>query len=129
LRVAGAGRYQQVFGKYGFDYVMDREVLGVSRRIHDTPAYRVKSLLNEWYGWRIDIRYLVDGRVMMPRAWERLERFMRWEYRKRYGRMPSEEELKRIKSELYVSEMIRRNMERAGATIGGIGSEGSCEGE
>jgi hypothetical protein len=54
---------------------------------------------------------------------------MRWEYKKRYGRMPSEEELKRIKSELYTSETMRRNMERAGATIGEIGSEWSCEGK
>jgi hypothetical protein len=28
LRMAGAGRYQQVFGKHGFDYVMDCEALG-----------------------------------------------------------------------------------------------------
>jgi hypothetical protein len=65
----------------------------------------------------------------MPSTWERLEKFMKWEYRKRYGRMPSEEELKRVMSELYVSEIIRRDMERAGATIGGMRSEGSCEGE
>jgi len=116
LRMAGARRYQQVFGKHGFDYVMD---YGASEgRAHDSPVYRVKSLPNGWYGWCIDIRYLVDGWMMMPRAWERLERFMRWEYRKKYGRMPSEEELKRVMSELYVSEMVRRNMERAGAVMG-----------
>ena len=60
----------------------------------------------------------------MPRAWERLERFTRWEYKKKYGRLPSGEELKRVMSELYVSEIIRRDMKRAGATIGGMGSEG-----
>jgi hypothetical protein len=27
-------------------------------------------------------------------------------------------------SELYASEIIRRNMERAGATIGGVGARG-----
>jgi hypothetical protein len=59
----------------------------------------------------------------MPSAWERLEKFIRWEYKKKYGRMPSEEELKRVMSELYASEIIRRSMERAGATIGGIRSE------
>jgi len=59
----------------------------------------------------------------MPSAWERLEKFIKWEYKKKYGRMPSEEELKRVMSELYVSEIIRRSMERAGATIGGIRSE------
>jgi hypothetical protein len=64
---------------------------------------------------------------MMPRAWERIERFMRWEYKRKYGRMPSEEELKRVKSELYASEIRRRDMERAGATIGGVGSEGEVE--
>ena len=52
---------------------------------------------------------------------------MRWEYKKKYGRMPSEEELKRIKGEPYVSEMIRRGMERAGATIREVGSEGEVE--
>jgi len=41
--------------------------------------------------------------------------------------MPSEEELKRVMSELYVSEMIRRNMKRAGAMIGGVRSEGEVE--
>jgi hypothetical protein len=51
--------------------------------------------------------------MVMPRAWDRLEKLMRWEYRKRYGRMPSEEELKRVKGELYVSEMIRKSMKRA----------------
>jgi len=61
----------------------------------------------------------------MPRAWERLEKPMRWEYRKKYGRMPSEEELKRIKGEPYVFEMIRRSMERAGATM----PEASCKRE
>jgi len=40
----------------------------------------------------------------MLRAWERLERFMRWEHEKKYGQLPSEEELKRVMSELYVSE-------------------------
>jgi hypothetical protein len=38
--------------------------------------------------------------------------------KRKYGRMPSEEELKRVMSELYVSEMVRRNMERAGAVMG-----------
>jgi hypothetical protein len=52
---------------------------------------------------------------------------MRWEYRKRYGRMPSEEELKRVKGELYISEIIRSSMEGAGATIGGIESEGEVK--
>jgi hypothetical protein len=28
--------------------------------------------------------------MIMSKAWERLERLMRWEYKKRYGRMPSE---------------------------------------
>jgi hypothetical protein len=32
--------------------------------------------------------------------------------------MPSEEELKRVMGELYVSEMVRRDMERAGAVMG-----------
>jgi len=59
----------------------------------------------------------------MPRAWERLEKLMKWEHKKKYRRMPSKEELKRVKSELYASEIIRRNMERAGATIGSIWSE------
>ncbi len=39
----------------------------------------------------------------MPRARERLEQFMRWEHRKKYGRMLSKEELKRVMSELFVS--------------------------
>jgi hypothetical protein len=65
--------------------------------------------------------------MVMPRAWERLEKFMRWEYKRKYGRLPSGEELKKVKGELYVSEMIRRSMERAGATIGGIGSEGEVK--
>jgi hypothetical protein len=60
----------------------------------------------------------------MPRAWERLEKLMKWEYKRRYGRMPNEEELKRIKGEPYVSEMIRRSMERVGATIREVGSDG-----
>jgi hypothetical protein len=89
----------------------------------------VKSFPNGWYGWCIDTRYLVDSWVMMPRAWERLERFMRWEYKRKYGRMPSEEELKRVKGELYTPEIMRGDMEGAGATIREIGSEGSCEGE
>jgi hypothetical protein len=63
----------------------------------------------------------------MPSAWERLEKLMKWEYKRRYGRMPNEEELKKVKSELYASETIRRNMERAGATIGGIESEGEVK--
>ena len=50
---------------------------------------------------------------------------MKWEYKKKYGRMPSEEELKRIKGEPYVSEMIRRSMKRVGATIREVGSKGS----
>ncbi|MCC6023505.1 MAG: hypothetical protein LZ166_00605 [Thaumarchaeota archaeon] len=37
---------------------------------------------------------------------------MKWEHKK-YGRLPSGEELKRVKGELYVSEMIRRNMKKA----------------
>ena len=68
LRMAGAGRYQRVFGKHGFDYVVDCEALGVGRRAHDSPIYRVKSLPNGWYGWCIDIRYLLDGWMVMPRA-------------------------------------------------------------
>gem|GEM_PF-1263778 len=116
LRMAGARRYQQVFGKHGFDYVMD---YGASEgRVHDSSAHRVKSLPNGWYGWCIDIRYLVDSWMVMPRAWDRLERFMRWEYKRKYGRMPSEEELKRVMSELYASEIMRRDMERAGAMMG-----------
>ena len=48
LRMAGAGRYQQVFGKHGFDYVMD---YGASEgRAHDSPAHHVKSLPNGGYG-------------------------------------------------------------------------------
>jgi hypothetical protein len=43
--------------------------------------------------------------------------------------MPSEEELKRVKSELYASEIRRRNMERAGTMTREMRSEGSCEGE
>jgi hypothetical protein len=64
---------------------------------------------------------------MMPRAWERLERSIRWGYKRKYGRLPSEEELKKVKGELYASEMIRRDMEGTGATIGGIGSEGEVK--
>jgi hypothetical protein len=60
--------------------------------------------------------------MVMPRAWDRLERFMRWEHEKKYGRLPSEKELKRVMSGLYVFEMMR-SMERAGATVGGIWSE------
>jgi len=56
--------------------------------------------------------------MVTPRAWERLERFMRWEYKRKYGRMPSEEELKRVMSELYASEIMRRDMEGAGAIMG-----------
>jgi hypothetical protein len=41
--------------------------------------------------------------------------------------LPSEEELKRIKGEPYVSETIRRSMERVGATIREVGSEGEVE--
>jgi hypothetical protein len=103
--------------------------LGIGRRARNSPVYRVKSLPNGWYEWCIDVKYLVDGWVVMPRAWERLERFMRWEYKKKYGRLPSEEELKKVKSGLYVSEIIRRSMERAEATIRRIGSEGSCKEE
>jgi hypothetical protein len=122
--MAGARTYQQAFGKYGFDYVMDCEAFRVGRRVHDSPVYRVKSLPNGWYGWCIDIRYLLDGWMMMPRAWDRLERFIRWEYKKRYGRMPSEEELRRVRDELYASEIMTRDMEGAGAM-----PEKSCEGE
>ena len=111
LRMAGAGRYQRVFGKHGFDYVVDCEALGVGRRAHDSPIYRVKSLPNGWYGWCIDIRYLLDGWMVMPRAWERLEKFMKWKYKRKYGRLPSGEELKKVKGELYVSEIMKRNME------------------
>ena len=39
--------------------------------------------------------------------------------------LPSEEELKRVMSELYASEIMRRGMERAGATM----PEASCKGE
>ena len=48
---------------------------------------------------------------------------MRWEYKRKYGRLPSEEELKSVKEELYTFEIMRRNMEKAGAMIRGIGSE------
>ena len=68
----------------------------MSRRAHDSPVYRVKSLPNGWYGWCVDIRYLVDGWVVMPRAWERLEKFMKWEYKRKYGWLPSEEELRGV---------------------------------
>jgi hypothetical protein len=85
LRIAGAKKYQQVFGKYGFDHVMDYEALGVGRRAHASPVYRVKSFPNGWYGWCIDIRYLLDGWIVMPRAWERLEKFMKWKYKRKYG--------------------------------------------
>jgi hypothetical protein len=50
LRMAGAKNYQQVFGKYGFDHVMDCGALGVGRRAHGSPLYRVKSLPNGWHG-------------------------------------------------------------------------------
>jgi hypothetical protein len=122
--MAGARKHQQVFGRYGFDYIMDCEALGVGRCAHDSPVYRVKSLPNGWHGWCIDIRYLVDSWVVMLSAWDRLERFMKWEYR-RYEGVPSGEEPKSVKSELYISEMMRRNMKRTGAMMGGIGSEGS----
>jgi hypothetical protein len=49
---------------------------------------------------------------------------MRWEYKRKYGRMPSEEDLKRVMSELYVSGIIRRDMERTGAMIGKDMGEG-----
>jgi len=62
--------------------------------------------------------------MVTPRAWERLERFMRWEYKRKYGRMPSEEELKRVMSELYASEIMRRDMERAGGHDRRGGGEG-----
>jgi len=84
LRMAGARRYQQVFGKHGFDYIMDYGALGVSRRAHDSPVHRVKSLPNGWHGWCIDIRYLVDSWLVTLRTWERLERFIKWEYEKKY---------------------------------------------
>jgi hypothetical protein len=61
--------------------------------------------------------------MVMSRAWWRLEKFMRWEYKRKYGRLPSEEELKSVKEELYIFEIMRRNMEKAGAMIRGIGSE------
>ena len=126
LRMAGARRYQQVFGRYGFDYVMDYEALGVSRRAHDSPAHRVKSLPNGWHGWCIDIKYLINDWTVTLRAWEGLEKFIKWEHKK-YERLPSKEELKKVKSELYVSGMIRRDIEGAGATIGGVGSEGEVK--
>jgi hypothetical protein len=66
LRMAGARTYQQVFGRHGFDYVMGYEAFGISCYIHDTPVYWVKSLPNGWYGWRIDIKHLVDGQVIIP---------------------------------------------------------------
>jgi hypothetical protein len=37
---------------------------------------------------------------------------MRCGHKKKYGQLPSEEELKMVKSELYVSETMRRNMKR-----------------
>jgi hypothetical protein len=55
----------------------------VAVRVHDSPVYRVKSLPNGWHEWCIDIRYLLDGWMVMPRAWERLERFTRWEYKRK----------------------------------------------
>ncbi|MCL7393728.1 MAG: hypothetical protein LZ169_02745 [Thaumarchaeota archaeon] len=42
--------------------------------------------------------------------------------------MPSREELKRVKSELYASETMRRNMKRAGATMPGASCKGSESG-
>jgi len=42
----------------------------------------------------------------MSRAWWRLEKFMRWEYKRKYGRLPSEEELKSVKEELYTFEIM-----------------------
>jgi hypothetical protein len=36
-----------------------------------------------------DIKYLIDGWMVMPRVWERLERLMRWKYKRKYGRLPS----------------------------------------
>jgi len=36
---------------------------------------------------------------------------------RRAWRLPSEEELKRVKEELYTFEIIKRSMERAGAMI------------
>jgi hypothetical protein len=55
--------------------------------------------------------------MVMSRAWDRLEKFMKWECKRKYGRLPSEEELKRVKEELYTFEIIKRNMGRAGAMI------------
>ncbi len=52
---------------------------------------------------------------------------MRWEYERKYGRMPSKEELKRVMSELYVSGIIRRDLERAGAIIGKDRGEGEVK--
>ena len=119
--MAGTGSYQQVFGRHGFDYIIGCEILfGITRYIHDSPVYRVVSLPNGWYGWCIDIKHIIDGRVITPKAWERLERFMRWEYKKKYGRLPSEEELRSVRDELYVSEIMRREAEKAGAMIGEI---------
>jgi hypothetical protein len=58
--------------------------------------------------------------VFRRRVCRRLGKFMKWEHKK-YGRLPSKEELKKVKSKLYASEMIRRNMEIAGTMIkGGI---------
>jgi hypothetical protein len=58
--------------------------------------------------------------VFRRRVCRRLGKFMKCEHKK-YGRLPSKEELKKVKSKLYASEMIRRNMERAGTMIkGGI---------
>jgi hypothetical protein len=76
LRMAGARTYQQVFGKYGFDYimgyyVMDYEAFGMSHYIYDSPVYRVKSLPNGWYGWCIDVKHLIGSRMIMPRASKR----------------------------------------------------------
>ena len=51
--------------------------------------------------------------VFRRRVCRRLGKFMKWEHKK-YGRLPSKEELKKVKGELYASEMIRRNMEIAG---------------
>jgi hypothetical protein len=48
---------------------------------------------------------------------------MRCGHKKKYGQLSSEEELKMVKSELYASETMRRNMKRGrgpGRNAGGV---------
>ena len=78
----------------------------------------VARLLNQEHEDPNILRYQLY--VFRRRVCRRLGKFMKCEHKK-YGRLPSKEELKKVKSKLYASEMIRRNMERAGTMIkGGI---------